>query len=76
MFVLKVGEQAGHDEEVKKEPHCDHEQGRLDEEPPEALPVRVEQGQSIGLDERPENASERGRRPEGGHDPHARGGSL
>jgi hypothetical protein len=61
---LQVFEQAGHDGEVEEEPDCDHEQRRLDEQPPEALAVRVQDRQPVRLHDRPDRAGQRGQRTE------------
>src|SRR6266568_601952 len=39
--LLQVPEEAGHHDEVEQQPDQDHEQLRLDEQPPEALPQWV-----------------------------------
>ncbi len=60
----EVVEQAGRDDE--REQHADHddEQRRLDEEPPEALPVRVQQRDPPRLQQRPQDAGGDRRRAE------------
>ena len=45
---------AGRSTSAKNEPGGDDEQRRLDDEPPEALVVRVQQRQPVGLDDRPD----------------------
>src|SRR5437773_1839069 len=76
MFPLQVLQESGHDEEVEEEAHCDHEQRRLDEEPPETLPTWMKQRDAVRLDERPRDAAEHGRRAESGDDPRTRGDAL
>src|ERR1043165_6931054 len=44
---LEALQRARHDDEVEEEPRRDDEQRRLDEQPPEALPVRMEQGDAV-----------------------------
>jgi hypothetical protein len=76
MFLLEVLKKSWYDNEVEEQPHGDHEQGRLDEEPPEALSTWMEQCDPVRLDERPGDTAKRGRRAERGHDSRACGGSL
>src|SRR6266849_4070138 len=73
MFLLQVLEESRHDGEVEEQPHRDHEQRRLDEEPPEALTTWMQQGDAIRLNERPDDASEHRRRTERGDDSRTRG---
>jgi hypothetical protein len=47
--LLDILGDAWDDEEVKEKPDEDDEQGRLDEEPPEALPVGVEERDAVRL---------------------------
>jgi len=74
--VFQVLEEPRHDDEVEEKPYGDHEQRWFDEEPPEALPVRMQQRDPVWLDKSPDNARERGGRTERGHDPRPCGGSL
>src|SRR5207249_7483759 len=62
--VLEVLDQSRRDEQPEDDAHEDDPQRRLGEQPPEALPVRVEQRDPIRLDERPDDAAEARRRPE------------
>lgn len=76
-MILEVLQQTRQDDEVEEEPRGDDEQRRLDEQPPEALPVWMKQSDAVGLHERPEHTAERGRGPEGRDDSRTRGdGSL
>src|SRR5690349_19749447 len=72
IVILEVLQQTRHDDEVEEEPGRDNEQRRLDEQPPEALPVWMEQGDAVRLHERPDHTAERGRRPEGRDDARSR----
>ena len=49
---------------AKTTPTRDHQQRRLDEEPPEALAVRVQQRHPVGLQERPDDAAQHRERAE------------
>ena len=51
---LEVGDQRPSDDEREEQPRRRHEQRRLDHEPPEALVVRVQKRQPVGLDDRPD----------------------
>src|SRR5712691_12605068 len=51
--VLEVFEQSGHEDEMEERTDEDHEQRRLDHEPPERLPVWMQQGDAIRLHDRP-----------------------
>src|SRR3954467_1135798 len=64
---LQVLEQSRHDEQVEHDADEQDEQRRLDDEPPEALPVRMEQRDAVRLRDRPDERDERGRRAERRH---------
>src|SRR5439155_3141165 len=66
--LLEVLEQSGHDDEVEEEADCDHEQRRLDEEPPEALAVWMQQGDPVRLHDGPDEPRQGRCRPEHGDD--------
>jgi hypothetical protein len=54
MFLLfQVFQESRHHEEMEEEPNGDHEQRGLDEEPPEALPVRMQRVQAETFRETP-----------------------
>jgi hypothetical protein len=77
MFLLgQVLQKSRHDEEVEEEPDGNYEERGLDEEPPEALPVRMQQRDPFWLDKSPDDAGKCSRRPDRGHDPRPRRGSL
>src|SRR5207302_4594672 len=59
MSSLEVLQQPRQHEEIEQKPDCDHKQRRLDEQPPEALAVRVEQGHAVRLDDRPDDSGQR-----------------
>src|SRR4051794_2331886 len=54
--LLEVGEERPRDDEREDEPRGGDEQRRLDHEPPEALPARVQQRHAVGLQDRPDEA--------------------
>ena len=74
-FLLEIGEQSRQHGEVEEEPDGDHEQRWLDDEPPEALVVRVQDRKPVRLDDRPDHAREGGQRAERCDNPRT-GGSL
>src|SRR5262249_8808013 len=61
---LQVGDKRPCDEHGEDDSREDDEQRRLDDEPPETLPVRVEQGQPVRLDDRPDDPGGDRQRPE------------
>jgi hypothetical protein len=54
---LEIFDEAGRYQECEHEPDERHEKRRLDEEVVEALPVRVEERDAVGLDEGPDEAA-------------------
>ena len=54
---LHVGEQRSRHDQREHDAGEDDEQRRLDDEPPEALTARVQKRQSVGLDDRPDQAA-------------------
>src|SRR5712691_8095380 len=62
--LLEVGQQGPRDGEREEQPDRDHEQRRLDHEPPEPLAAWVQKRDPLRLRERPEDSGERGRRAE------------
>jgi hypothetical protein len=71
MFLLEVLQKPWYDDEVEEQAHGDHEQGRLDEKPPEALSTWMQQRDPVRLDERPPDTAQHGHRAERGDDPRA-----
>src|SRR6478735_6848565 len=69
-IVFQVLDQAGRDQQRKHDPGADDQQRRLDEQPPEALPVRVQDGQPVRLQEAPRDPAEHRQRAERGYEPH------
>src|SRR4029450_13030576 len=65
----EVLDQPGRDQQREDDAHGDDEQRRLDEQPPEALAVRVQDRQAVRLQERPDDTAEHRQRPERGDDP-------
>src|SRR5262245_7032090 len=63
-MFLEVLEQSGPDDEVEDQSDGDHEERRLDDEPPEAFPVRMQQRDAVRLQDRPGDADECCRRAE------------
>src|SRR5262249_5122897 len=62
--VFQVLQHAGDDQEVEEQSDGEHEQRRLDDEPPEALIMWMEQGQPIGLHDGPDRRREHRQRPD------------
>src|SRR5436190_11796491 len=71
-IVLQVRDERTRDEHREDDPREGDEQRRLDREPPEALAVRVQQRQPVGLDDRPDDAGDDGRWAEKRDDARAR----
>jgi hypothetical protein len=61
---LQIGEQRPCDDEHEDDAGRDDIERRLDEEPPEPLPTRVQQGDAIRLQDRPDEPGGRDERAE------------
>src|SRR5436189_3739869 len=68
IVLLEVFEQPGDDREVEEQPDRDHEQRRLDEQPPEALADRMQDREPIRLHDRPDHARQHRQRPKCRHE--------
>src|SRR5579871_4592389 len=66
---LQVGDERARDRDREEDPGRGDEQRRLDDEPPEALMVWMQERQPVGLDDRPDDTAEDGDRPEQRDDP-------
>src|SRR4051812_27148315 len=63
----QVGEHGPRDDEREQDSCGDDDQRRLDREPPEPLPARVQQGDAVGLQDRPDEPARRDERAEVRH---------
>jgi hypothetical protein len=56
---------------MEERPYEQNEERRLDDEPPESLPVRVQKRDAIRLHDRPDDAGEHRHRADARHEPAA-----
>src|SRR5439155_12759755 len=56
MVSLEVLQQPGQHDEIEEKPDRDHEQRRLDEQPPKALAARMQHRHAVGLHDRPDDS--------------------
>src|SRR3954471_24763075 len=69
--LLEVGEHRTRHQHGEQRPDDDYEERRLEHEPPEALPARMQERDPVGLQDRPDQTSRRSRRTEQRHRVHA-----
>ena len=61
---LQIGEERARNDDREDDAGRDEIQRRLDDEPPEALPVRMEQCDAVRLQDRPHDPGGRNERPD------------